>query len=91
MGRAALPANTGPAVDPVRRKGALPRRAGRFGVEPLLGRNYWPQGQLRHTLLLGNSQCERESDMSNPAFTPRASLGSKEVGRTDVAKLVPHA
>src|SRR5215213_11812885 len=39
---------TGPTVDPVCLKGALPRRAGaRVGVEPLSGQDCWPQGQPR--------------------------------------------
>jgi hypothetical protein len=49
----AAPQNTGPAVDPVCLKGALPRRAGaRVGVVPLSGRDCWPQGQLQQILLL---------------------------------------
>jgi hypothetical protein len=47
------PPITGPAVDPVHLKGALPLRAdARVGVVPLSGRDCWPQGQLRQTLLL---------------------------------------
>ncbi len=67
--RAALPLayvppghDAGPAVDPVRLKGASPRRAGRMvGVEPLSGRDHWPQGQYPRTLLLSAAQRERVS------------------------------
>jgi hypothetical protein len=44
--------NTGPAVDPVARGCVASSRWARVGVEPLSGRDCWPQGQLRLILLL---------------------------------------
>jgi hypothetical protein len=69
VGRAALPGEHWPRSRSRSPQGCVASaRWARFGVEPLLGRNYWPQGQLQHTLLPGNSQRERESERaSGPA------------------------